>query len=432
MFPQANIYSSAIRPGDAASAAIGIERLSFACLFLFAFATPWSEAGLSVGGIEVNRWFGLAAFLLALLCTRYQARANRFGDLHYWMFAFAGWSIASLLWTVDREETLQRAGTYIQLLLLVWVIGVLCSSESRLTRLLQAYILGACVCSIGTIANLLTGRTMDTLEDMQGAGADRYTINGVNPNDLGVMLALSIPMTLYLLVRRQGGRWASALCWVQLTLAVTGILLTGSRTSALAAAGAFLMLPAVSARFSRWKKAAMAICVAAIVTTAIAMLPADTWHRFLDLGDEISRGTMTHRTQIWVASSVIFREHPLVGVGSGAHPLAVASLLGRPLVAHNTFFSALAELGVFGELLLLGLLTAAFYCALKMPRPARNLWGVLLVAWCIAASASTLEYRKVTWLLLGLLAAHAQLGRKEEQEIQSRTTHSVCVASPVF
>lgn len=432
IFPQATTYPSVLQTSRPTSAAGAIEQMSYVCLFLFAFATPWSEAGLTVSGIEVNRWFGLAACGLAFLSTRYQVRSNRFSDLHFWMFAFAGWSITSLFWTIDREDTLARAGTYIQLLLLIWVIRVLCSSESRVAGLLQAYILGTCVCAIGTIANLVSGRTMGQLDGMQGAGADRYTIDGVNPNDLGVMLALSIPMTLYLLVRRRGGRWGSLLCWVQLALAVTGILLSGSRTSALAATGAFVMLPLVLVRFSLWQRATMAIAVAGIVAAAIAVLPAETWNRFLHLGDEISQGTMTHRTQIWAASEVIFREHPLVGVGSGAHATAVAGLLGRPLVAHNTFFSALAELGVVGELLLLGLLSAAFYCAMTMPRPARILWGVTLVAWCIGASASTLEYRKITWFLFGLLAAHAQLRHEKKEEIRSRRTSSVCVASPVF
>ncbi len=140
---------------------------------------------------------------------------------------------------------------------------------------------------------------------------------------------------------------------------------------------------------------------------AIYFVPPDTWQRLFRVGTDLTQGTMTHRTQIWSASMDVFREHPLIGVGADAHPAAVVRILARAMVAHNTFLSVLVELGVIGALLLAGLLAAAFYCAARMRGLERLFWSLVLLTWCIGAFAGTWEYRKATWFLFSMVAAHA-------------------------
>jgi O-antigen ligase len=384
-----------------------LDQLAFAFLWLMVFVIPVSEAGY-----EMTRWFGLAAFGLTLLRTGVLGRGRRLCELHYWMMAFALWSSLSILWTIDRDSSAMRIGTYLQLLVLAWVIWVLASSESRVLSLLQAYAFGTVICSVATISNLLAGRTMTLGDDLDGPASDRYTMNNLNPNDLGFMLALSIPMVLFLLARRKGGLVGAVACWVQMVLSMTAILLSGSRGAALTAFAALLMLPLVLGKLPGWQRVMASVASGAVVAAGVYMLPSYTWDRFLDLGNQLTEGTMTHRRQIWAASEAVFRNHPLLGVGSGAHPVAVESILGRPLVAHNTFISVLAELGVPGELLLLGLLGAAFYCAYHMAGLERIFWTVTLLAWCVGVCGGTWEYRKLTWFLFGLLAAHVYARRR--------------------
>jgi hypothetical protein len=45
----------------------------------------------------------------------------------------------------------------------------------------------------------------------------------------------------------------------------------------------------------------------------------------------------------------------------------------------------------------------------------RCLWISLLLTWMIGVSALTWEYRKPTWLLFSLLAAHVYSRRESEQ-----------------
>jgi O-antigen ligase len=384
-----------------------LDRFAYGALCALIFAIPWEQGVPLLGGFVISRWIGLTAFALELIRLSFVGRMRRFCEVYCWMLAFALWSSISILWTIDWDSTITRAGTYLQSLVLAWLIWLLVDNEKRVQGLLQAYVLGTCVCALGVIYNLMEGRTFAQLDDVDGPASDRYSVTGLNPNDLGLMLALSIPMIFYLLARRRGNLVGALLFWLQFVVCVPTIVLSGSRGATLAAGAALLALPLTVIRLPSWQRILAAVACSSIVIFAVVKVPADTWNRLFRLGTEISEGTMTHRTQIWAASLVVFRDHAFVGVGAGAHPAAVVAILSRALVAHNTFLSVLVELGVIGELLLIGLLIVGFYCAWRMPSMSRILWILLLVTWCIGAFGGTWEYSKVTWFLLSLLVAHA-------------------------
>ena len=414
--PPATLYHGSIVYPSSDALGMALDKLAYACLCAFIFALPWEDTLPRVGPLLVSNWIGLVTVGCGLLSALVRAQGRALCELHYWMLSFVAWSSASIFWTLDRDSTEARIGTYAQLLVLAWLIWELARSDERVLGLLQSYVLGTCVCALGTIVNVLTGRTYGLLSNVElpkGVNADRYTIRGVNPNDLGLMLALSIPMTFYLLSRRKKSVGATGMYWLQLVLCVTAILLSGSRGSTLAAAIAMLMFPLTFSSLARWQKRLALPAGAVIVACAVRLMPRLTWERFLRIGTDITAGTMTHRTQIWSASLEVFRNHPFVGVGSGAHPVAVVQILARPFVAHNTFLSVLVELGVAGELVLLGLLGIAFYYAMRMKGLARSFWIVTLLTWCVGVCDGTWEYRKVTWFLLSTLAAHAYAIRSD-------------------
>ena len=105
--------------------------------------------------------------------------------------------------------TLSRIGSYAQLAIMVWLIWELAITEGRWRALLYAYCIGACVSSINAIRNLAAGMSPapdSALED------GRYAPAGFDQNEFALLLALSIPMAVYLLTRRQSWRGAM-LCW---------------------------------------------------------------------------------------------------------------------------------------------------------------------------------------------------------------------------
>lgn len=383
--------------------------IAYLVLCVFVFDLPWGESIPMVGGIVFTNWIGLVAFAIAALRTLIVAQSRKPSAMHYWMLLLVGWSALSIFWTADWDNTVTRAGTYIQLLVMVWLIWELAVDEARVGGLLQAYVLGALFASGLTIHNFWIGRTAAELAAANGRqlwDTARYSVSGLNENDLGLILALSIPMAIYLLVSRKGAL-VKLLCWSQLLAGFTAILLTASRGSLLSAMVGMTMLPLSLPLLRRWQRIACIAACVGMLACGIYFVPQSSWSRIFQLGSEVSEGTMTHRTVIWAAGLEAFRNHAFLGVGSGAYGATVLRTIDIPYVAHNTFLSILVELGVIGFLLLLGLLASVAYRVLHMKYLERCLWTIVFLTWAVGVSALTWEYRKPTWLLFGLVAAHA-------------------------
>jgi O-antigen ligase len=395
----------------------GLARIAYIVLCAFVILLPWGEDFLMLNGLVLATWIGIVLFGIATMRILVTRQTRKPSLLHCWMLAFVGWIVLSILWTTDRDVTIARIGTYFQLLALVWLVWELVSSQELVQGLLQSYVIGALVASLMTLYNFLNGRTAAQLAAEEGIErweTSRYSVFGVNENDLGVILALSIPIIFYLLVSQKSALM-KLICWLQLIAGFTAILLTASRGSLVAAVIGLAMFPLTLSRLPRWQRAVSLGACAGLVACAVYMVPSTSWERIAEFTSEISGGTLTHRTVLWAAGLSVFRDHPFLGVGAGAYGPSILRMVDIPYVAHNTFLSVLVELGVSGALLLAGLLGCLFYSAVRMRYLERCLWITLLLTWAAGVSALTWEYRKPTWLLFGLLAAHAYSRRIDER-----------------
>jgi O-antigen ligase len=403
-------YDGGVVP-SAYAMARALDRVAFAGLCAFVFTIPWEESVPLLGGFVVSRWFALLTLGALLLRISMTARFRRLSALHAAMLSLVAWAALSIFWTMDRESTLVRAGTYTQLLAAVWMIWELALTEWRVAALLRSYVLGTFVLSARTMLNFIGGREAADVWAEQGLSKwhdARYTVVGVNENDLGLMLALSLPMTLYLLTRRNRPL-VTLFYWIQLGVSLTTIFLSGSRGALISAGIGMAMLPVVLSYLPRQQRlASAAVCVVGL-GCGVYFVPQVNWQRLIALGGELFHGTLSHRTQLWSAGLAAYRDHPFTGVGAGAYGVAVVRAVDLPFVAHNTFLSVLVELGPAGILMLGGILAGLFWCAWQMPRLEKRLWIVLLSTWAAGVFALTWEYRKPTWFLFGLLAAHAHL-----------------------
>jgi len=393
-----------------------LEQLAYVALWAFVFCIPWAEDLPVMAGYGIGRWMGLVALGIGLMRLVVSRQGRRPSVVHYGMGAFVLLSSMSIFWSIDADATTTRMGTYLQLLAAVWLIWELAAVEARVVGLLQSYVLGTYVSATIVILNFFSGRTAaDVFYEQTGKQRwhdSRFTITGINENDLGLMLALSLPMTFYLLARRKGP--VTLLYWLQIPLCITALLLTGSRGSAMAAMVACTMYPLTLLRLPLAQRFVSILVCSAAVAAGVLLVPKDTWIRILSFGTEVSEGTLTHRTVIWAAGLQAFRDHAFLGVGAGAYGAAVLSAIDIPYVAHNTYLSVLVELGAVGGLVLVSLLASVIWCAVRMRDLERRLWITLLLTWGMGVSSLTWEYRKPTWLLFALLVAHAYAPRREK------------------
>lgn len=151
-----------------------------------------------------------------------------------------------------------------------------------------------------------------------------------DPNDLGLLFVMVLPMVLYLMGRGGLGGLMRVLWFGSALLLLYGVYLTHSR-------GAMVALLAMMGAYVWRKRGWVTAAVIGVVALAALQVVAPRM-------DELSAGESSAygRVDAWFVGLHLFLEHPLFGVGAG--------LFGEynRLTAHNSFVLALAETGIVG------------------------------------------------------------------------------------
>jgi O-antigen ligase len=372
--------------------------LAWPLLAALVFTIPWEKSLMVPDVGTVTRLVGVLAFAAGLL-TVAGRRSFRRPNLAFVAAAcFVSWSAMTLLWSYSRPGTQARAATLVQLLVLLWLIWELCRTPGQQRGLMTAYVAGATVASVLTYVRYLRG--LQTYYR-------RYAAAGFDPNDLGLTVAVAIPLALYLSLKGRGPvRW---LYRAAAAVAIGAVLLAASRTA--------LIVTFLAFGFALWtwreaglsQKLSSVALLGLLVLGLVCLAPAASRQRLATLPSEVAKGTLHNRTQIWKAGVRVFRHRPLRGVGAGAFAEAVRPRLGTPAiaghqyVAHNTYLSVLVECGLigFGLFALAGALLAGFIWI--MPFAERALWSVMLAVCAVGVATLTWEHRKPVWLFAGLI-----------------------------
>ena len=154
------------------------------------FVIPW-ENSILLGSSEttVARVVGLVVAGFWIFTVVVTGEFRKPHPFHIAIYLFVLWNALSFFWSVDADETLVRLQTYFQLTVLVLILWDLYTTPAALRAGLQAYVLGAYVAIGGTIANYLRGEEFSYL---------RFAATGFDTNDLGMILALGIPVAWHL------------------------------------------------------------------------------------------------------------------------------------------------------------------------------------------------------------------------------------------
>ncbi len=397
--------STAARYGEGAPSLSGLGRVAFYSLWLLAFAIPWEDAITITGFGTSVRAIGMITMGLGVLVILEKGRIRRLAAGHYLLAFFVLLAAVSYMWSVYPAGTLIQTFTYIQLLAMVWLSWELAAHPQEQVRLMQAYVLGTFVSGIDTIYQFLSHHE---------SVYQRYAGTNFDPNDLGLIMALSIPISYCLLLQSRG-----MMAWVyrlQLALAGTTVILTASRGATLATVVALAIVPLTFPWLTESQKVAAVLTLALLVSAVLFFAPKTSWERLATVPDELAQGTLNRRTLIWSAGWQIFREHPFLGIGTNSFRFMVSKELAIPVgqdglspapPAHNTFLSVLVEQGILGFVVYCTLLGYLGFSVATMPMLLRQMWGVCAAVWVVGVSGLTWEMRKPTWFFFGLLIAQA-------------------------
>jgi O-antigen ligase len=369
-------------------------RVVFALLSLIAFAIPWENTLVLPGLGTISRLLGLVTLPVALFAILHSGRVRMPSAALILMGVFVAWGSLSYWWTTDAEATITAITTWLQCLGLVWLIWELAPQRERLLMLARAYVLGTLVSCGDTILSYANHSTRLY---------ERYAASGFDPNDLGLLLALSLPISFYLatIPRYHGAAWLYRL---QQVAVIVAIGLTSSRAALIALIVALSYLPVASLKMTLQQKCSIFMALVIATGAAMTFLPESSWKRWSGTANELKEGTLSDRRLIWAVGFEMFRLHPLAGIGAGAFSQGVRSIWPRGQVAHNTFLSVLVEEGVIGLGFLLLLLLSLALQVLKLPNPERAVWLLVLATWVVGVNSLTWEPRKSTWFFFALVA----------------------------
>ncbi|MFN8574350.1 MAG: O-antigen ligase family protein [Gemmatimonadaceae bacterium] len=184
-----------------------------------------------------------------------------------------------------------------------------------------------------------------------------------NPNDISALLLFPFALAIGLIFveRNKTLRLLAmgALICIPLVLA-----LAQSRGAMLALGGGFGLF------FLQTKRARIMMLagVAVVGIVFVTLAPSQLWQRLGSLENAATSGNLAaandagsaeQRMEIWKVSVIVIEENPLIGVGPGSYPFAHVFAARDPEIlrtaaglrdAHSTYFTLMAEYGVFGFL----------------------------------------------------------------------------------
>src|SRR5256884_933771 len=348
------------RPGTARAMPVPwvMSNAAFWSLWCFVFVLPWDKFILMPVLGSIPRLVGLAASAVGVVHVLARRRVRPLSWFHLFAILFVLWAGVSAFWSIDPQATRVRFLTYIQLVVLVWLIWEIAWSPERQRALLQAYVLGVSFAAGVTIHTYLLG-----VPAIEGT---RFTAFSFNVNELGMTLALGLPMAWYLSLSQPHQRFA----WIwrlYLPLGVTAILLTASRGAFVAALVALAIIPWTLGRLRLRTKVALYALSAGTLFAATHFIPEASLERIRSTRADIEAASFGGRGAVWRAGLQVAQEHPLAGVGAGAYGAAVEPTLHREVGSHQVLLAILIENGVVGLFLFLAMVAAAITSLRRVP-----------------------------------------------------------------
>jgi O-antigen ligase len=385
-----------------------MRRLVRVVLLAFAFAVPWQyslEIGEPIGNIA--RVVGLVLLAVAVPAILLGGRLHATGPAHWLVLSLFLWLCCTCFWTIDERATLTSLRAFFQVMMPFWLVWEFVDSPSQLRDLMRALVAGSWILALLTVANFAS---------LDATAQFRFVAEGQDPNDVARFLDFGFPLSALLLESESGWLWK----WIAigyLPVGLVAVLLTASRGGFLAALVALAGCGLVLAR--RHPRAVVAGAASLPVISALfwGFVPHETLTRIVTIPEQLQRGDLNQRLNIWSAGWQAFLYAPFFGSGAGT--FIQAARLAPIDTAHNTALSLAVAGGVVALIFASALVALCIRSVLGTSGSVRLALGTALVVWLVTSMVATVETNRTTWLLLGIFALAARLGSEEPELMEA-------------
>lgn len=343
------------------------------------------------------------------------------------LVAWAVVTVPVAYWAAGSVELL--TDQYLKAVAFFWLVGTLATTTSRLRMFCWTLVLCSVPLAATGIRNYVTGEFLITstgvtrIEGYWGGSG----IAG-NPNDLALVLNLTIPIAAALMIGTRSW-FGRAIAAAAMLLAIAGVIVTFSRAGFLTLAALGMLLFAVLMRRRSTGAAALLLIVALAAPVFIPATYTDRLSTITNIELDTTGSAQGRWQDLLVAAGVVSR-NPLIGVGVGNDILALNDARGFDTwrSVHNAYLQYAVDLALPGLVLFAALHLMCFRSARAVERraardPAVRHLGALaagvqvsLAAFFVAAMFHPIAYQFYFFTIAGLAVALKNTCRAEQSE----------------
>jgi O-antigen ligase len=386
-----------------------------------------SEGNDVAGSLNVAPSDGV--LLLAAIVTMTSFRLR----LRAWSFWHPGICLAFAVSTLVAATNIGSLNRYIYLNkdfgLLVLCLGYAMITSAAQTwddirRLLEVFVWSVVLQNVVGLAAFVYASSTGIDLPWTLYGGQRLSGLLIDANGYGGLLSLTLTIVEVASASRKPLMGRTALMFSRLTLSL-GLLFTFSRTAWIS------LLPLFAFLFLRRSRVFVQLAFCSV--TGLVLVGALMGDRLITLIDTMARRGENVRSRFDLAESALdqFLNNPVTGGGIGSF------LEAQGAIVHNTVLWILADMGVVGLVMLLGLIgwfVAAGLKALRWaPREERRLVTALclghITMFCLAMGIEAF-YQRHWWFVMALIgSAHAIVRREPVHEFRHEASREPLVST---
>lgn len=367
------------------------------CLFVLTFPMLEGYSNATGGGGTTLLGLLLAVVWLIESLLRRRVRLNQ-GLVILTLFCI--WMVCTSLWSENDEISIGLIFSYVMIFAFYLIVQDVLTSRSDIRMLIAFYLVGVGVLASTAFVNI---GAMNTYAEL----SNRYSADGTDPNNFGMMLATAIPLLLF--ASDQASARVKVLAIVVMAAVAYLILATASRASAICLVFGMsgFLLRARNPRQMWLALFSLSLLAVLFLIFVIQYIPEAAYERLIGGVKEIGADD---RFKIW---GVIFGDsgHFFQGLGAGV----TFDVLG--IQAHSTFASAFFEGGLVGaSLWVVFWLIHAKYMIKALRFPDKRMTVYLFLSYLIllvAASSLNWEFRKPLYVLMAIYSSWLAVQRRE-------------------
>ena len=341
------------------------------CFYIFlTIERPW-ESIRYLQGFPIERVFAIAMILVAILNEKFKIISS---PTNKWVYGLLALHFIFAPFAFKAEYALDQGIEYAKMVVLYLLMLAVADDEESLKLLVKAFIYTMIIYLTHSLWEYHNGRFAYDMAISRMMGVDK---TAGDANSLGASIIYSLPFTFALL--RNEARFLFRITYYgYFALAVVCVVLTGSRSSAVALV--FAMIMYIFLQHGKRKILAL-VFIGLAISLTWSVMPLQKQDRIRTLWDSKAGPEGAHESAVgrivgWEISWEMFKQQPLTGVGAGGDNFIgyrlknnIDGLIGgngrSATESHVLYGELLSELGIFGALFFAGLVLSTWKCCVK-------------------------------------------------------------------